>query len=1155
MHASSPVISAAQTPFTRHRRFDVEWFVLVAVQLVVATTMTVDLVREERSTRHAEHVQLESRAKIVDENLSQQLEGADRALLGVADGIAELNEAADAAPITKQLKLLTAAMPGFSSMLWLGPDGTVRASSNDILIGKNFAQREYFAAPLRVGDPVRLYVSPPFLSSLGTYVIVVSRLLIDSQGAFGGVVTATLDPKYFSVLLRSVLHAPDMRAALVHGDGAVFLELPGETTIPGAQPPELAALVAAHRQQTNGRTSNDEGTSIGGSLRLVELRTLDRDEPLHEQKLLVMLSRDLPVVLASWRVQATRDVALLLVLVLISSGSLWLDQRRRRAAHATSAAAQRDLQSAADRVDQALRGADLGLWELHVPTETFVINDRERALLGYLPDNDLPQGPAWRRLIHPDDRTQVDRAIVPHLEGRAPAYEIEHRMLHRSGHYVWVFSRAMIVERGPKGEPIRIVGTHLDVTDRKNAEIKQALNERRLKAINDNVPAIVAHLDLAQCYLTANEEFRRIFGIDPATMLGRTLRAVRGEAVYAQMAPHVTATLGGETRRFELTDTIDGIQHYFQHSFVPDIDEAGAVQGFYSVSFDISELRRSQALLVESSARHRAIVEEQSELVSLAREDGELIYVNHAHAKHFGRPAVALVGESLFDLVTPVDRAMARASIAAVFATGQAHSGDSRVISADGAERWVAWTASLQRDSRGALLLRSVGRDITEQRRAERALRASQRFLLQTGRVAGVGGWEVDLVRNTLNWSEQVRRIHDVTDDYLPTLEGAIAFYAPEARPVIQAAVQTAIDTGQSWDLELRMRTATGRFIWVRASGDVEFQAGKAVRLVGALQDITRRKLAEQAVEQKERLLRTVTDNLPVFIMYVDNQETVRFLNATGEAWLDRASGAGINRPLVEVLGPTRYEARRSQVQRALAGENVQFEIETDVGGKVRHLQQIYTPDVQPDGNTAGLFVLISDITAAKETQRQFEELARVDALTGLPNRRQFDERFEQALQRSHRSAQHVAVMYLDIDHFKAINDSVGHAGGDAVLKEFGSRLKACVRETDLAARLAGDEFVVLLEGLTIEDDAGFVAQKIVDAMRVEFEVEGTSLRVTTSLGIGFSSDVASTAAELMACADRALYEAKRAGRDGFRSSNLGVLTPAPSQLLKSSGF
>ena len=777
MHIFAPAVSSAQTPSPRHRRFSVEWLVLVTVQLVIATTVATVLVREERSTRNAELARLESRAKIVDDNLSQQLEGADRALLGVADAIAELEEVANAAPITARLKMLTAAMPGFSSMLWLGPDGTVRASSNDILIGKNFAKREYFAAPVRVGDPVRLYVSPPFLSSLGTYVIVVSRMLIDSQGAFGGVVTATLDPKYFSVLLRSVLHAPDMRAALVHSDGAVFLYLPGEATVPGTQPPELPALLAVHRQQPGGRTANDAGTLVGGSLRLVELRSLDRDEPLHEQKLLVMLSRELPAVLAPWQAQAQREVALLLLLVLITSGSLWLDQRRRHAAHAKSASAIRDLQAAAERVDQALRGADLGLWELHVPTETFVINARERTLLGYRPDDDLPQGPAWRRLIHPDDRAQVDMAIVPHLEGSVPAYEIEHRMLHCSGHYVWVFSRAMIVERGPKGEPIRIVGTHLDITDRKSAAMKQALNERRLKAINDNVPALVAHLDREQCYLTANEELRRIFGIDPATMLGRTLRAVRGEAVYAQMAPHVNATLAGETRRFELTDTIRGVLHHFQHSFVPDIDQAGAVQGFYSVSFDI---------------------------------------------------------------------------------------------------------------------------------------------------------------------------------------------------------------------------------------------------------------------------------------------------------------------------------------------------------------------------------------TAAKETQRQLEELARVDTLTGLPNRRQFDERLEQALQRSHRSAQHVAVMYLDIDHFKAINDSLGHSGGDTVLKEFGLRLKASVRETDLAARLAGDEFVVLLEGLTIEHDACSVAQKIVDAMRVDFAVADTSLRVTTSLGVGFSSDASATAADLMACADRALYEAKRAGRDGFRLSNFGVLQPTPSLQLKS---
>jgi diguanylate cyclase (GGDEF)-like protein len=124
--------------------------------------------------------------------------------------------------------------------------------------------------------------------------------------------------------------------------------------------------------------------------------------------------------------------------------------------------------------------------------------------------------------------------------------------------------------------------------------------------------------------------------------------------------------------------------------------------------------------------------------------------------------------------------------------------------------------------------------------------------------------------------------------------------------------------------------------------------------------------------------------------------------------------------------------------------------------------------------------------------------------------------------------------MYLDIDFFKTINDTLGHAAGDEILKQFGSRLKDSVRITDTVARLAGDEFVIILESLHIADEAEVIARKIVLAMRKDFDLEGAPLRVTTSIGIAFCKNHALPAAELMSEADKALYLAKGAGRNTF---------------------
>jgi PAS domain S-box-containing protein len=136
--------------------------------------------------------------------------------------------------------------------------------------------------------------------------------------------------------------------------------------------------------------------------------------------------------------------------------------------------------------------------------------------------------------------------------------------------------------------------------------------------------------------------------------------------------------------------------------------------------------------------------------------------------------------------------------------------------------------------------------DLTDRQQSEDRLRASESFLDRTGRIAGVGGWEVDLRSRCLTWSDRTRRIHEVADDYKPTVEDAINFYAPEARPVVAEALREAMAGGSSWDLELPLVTARGRPIWVRAFGEVEYDSGVAVRLVGAFQDVT---------EQRQRRL------------------------------------------------------------------------------------------------------------------------------------------------------------------------------------------------------------------------------------------------------------------------------------------------------------
>jgi len=215
----------------------------------------------------------------------------------------------------------------------------------------------------------------------------------------------------------------------------------------------------------------------------------------------------------------------------------------------------------------------------------------------------------------------------------------------------------------------------------------------------------------------------------------------------------------------------------------------------------------------------------------------------------------------------------------------------------------------------------------------------------------------------------------------------------------------------------------------------------------------------------------------------------------------------------------------------------VRWQVRKSVPFAIEEAQVTYVPDVREDGMTHGIFSLAHDITALKVVEHKLIELARLDTLTGLPNRLAFNEYLPGAVLRGRLAGNAMALMFLDIDHFKAINDTMGHAVGDAVLTEYARRLLGCVRGTDMVARLAGDEFVLVLEGLTAPDTAATVAAKIVERVHTPpFTVDGQRIKVTTSVGIAFhrAADSSVTAEELLARADTALYNAKAAGRDRF---------------------
>jgi diguanylate cyclase (GGDEF)-like protein/PAS domain S-box-containing protein len=297
--------------------------------------------------------------------------------------------------------------------------------------------------------------------------------------------------------------------------------------------------------------------------------------------------------------------------------------------------------------------------------------------------------------------------------------------------------------------------------------------------------------------------------------------------------------------------------------------------------------------------------------------------------------------------------------------------------------------------------------------------------------------------------------------------------------------------------------------------------------------DMTARRLSELRQAESEERLRTITDNVPVLIAHLDADGRYAFANAVHASWLGAHPEKILGLTIEQAFGAAFYAPQAKALEQAWLGNASQCEHEIVRKNHTRIAHSTFLPQVR-DGRVVGVYILTTDATASRMHERSLHALAHTDPLTQLPNRRRFEQALEGAARRSRQGDRDCALLYLDVDFFKQINDRYGHATGDDVLVEFARRLRNSVRSTDLVARLAGDEFTVLLHDVRCESDAERVARKILDAIAEPFALAGRTLAVGTTIGVGLAAGGHIDPRALMETADRALYVAKDAGRHTY---------------------
>jgi diguanylate cyclase (GGDEF)-like protein/PAS domain S-box-containing protein len=316
--------------------------------------------------------------------------------------------------------------------------------------------------------------------------------------------------------------------------------------------------------------------------------------------------------------------------------------------------------------------------------------------------------------------------------------------------------------------------------------------------------------------------------------------------------------------------------------------------------------------------------------------------------------------------------------------------------------------------------------------------------------------------------------------------------------------------------------------------------------------DITAHHEAEEALQESEARLRTVADALPMRVAYIDADERYRFNNLAYEREFGLSRDQIQGHTVQELLGEPAYESVKPHIRAALAGEVVTFQSEDTQSDSYNCYEAQYIPQPAANADTiVGFHAVITDITRQKLEEKRLVNLAQIDPLTGLANRAGFQARLGEAMERSRGAGALMALMYLDIDGFKQVNDQFGHQAGDELLKAFSNRLSHGLRSTDVRARLGGDEFTVIMEGLPNTDVAVSAAAKLVAATQAPFAIEQQQqpqlmINITLSIGLAFYQGGNADAATLVKRADEMLYQAKRSGRNNVQVAPLPVQDDRP---------
>ena len=549
--------------------------------------------------------------------------------------------------------------------------------------------------------------------------------------------------------------------------------------------------------------------------------------------------------------------------------------------------------------------------------------------------------------------------------------------------------------------------------------------------------------------------------------------------------------------------------------------------------------REERKLITESETRFRNAMEYSAIGMALVSTEGSFLQVNKALCTFLGYTPEQLASMSFQQLTYPEDLHADMALVEKLL-NGEMnnYSLEKRYYTRAGDVVWALLAVSIvrQRDGSPLYFIAQV-EDITDLKRTEWVNKRLMERITLANEAGGIGIWEWELGTDVIAWDQRMFELYEVPPHTRPTYQLWKSRLLKEDVAQAEATIQEALRSRVPFKLEFRIQVKNGvRHIRALANRVLNKQ-GEVERLLGINMDMTEVKQLNEALFQEKERLHITLDSIGEAVICTDVAMNVTFMNPVAEKMSGWRQEEAIGQPVLAILritfgdnGPLLEDIHSGDATHASTGIDQDVVLHCRSGGNY-DIHYTITPLSTLEGENIGSVLVIHDVTESRKMLRQLSYSASHDALTHLANRVSFEAHLKRLLQSVSDTHQRHALVYIDLDRFKAVNDTAGHAAGDALLRELASLMLGMLRTTDVLARLGGDEFGLLLPDCSLEN-ARTISERIVAAINeYPFVWESRLHRIGASAGITIIEAANNQAQEVMSQADIACYTSKNAGR------------------------